>query len=398
MSKVMQVLLLTMSALMLTTIALTTPLILAPVVTRELGLSPGFLGVYLSLQAASSALATLYLGGIVSRYGSVRVSQMNVVIMGLSLCVAAAGWPAALLFSSVLSGIGLAVSTPAASHLIMRVTPAHRLGMVFSVRQTGVPIGAAMAGAAIPALLLVMRWEVVALGIAVALCMAAVLYQPARAAMDSDRDAGASLRNLSMVQTFRLAVSNATLRGIAVSGLACSFVQNGLLAYLVTYLTLELDYSLVAAGLILTASQLAAIAGRMGWGWLSDRLGDPLKVLALLCFVSTLVCIALGSITAEWPVALVAVVAALFGATAVSWNGVFLGGVARFAPAGQVAAATSGSMVFVYIGALLGPALYAVILSVSGMYRAGYLLFAIVPLLAGLSVQSIRRRVRRAAG
>jgi nucleoside recognition membrane protein YjiH len=123
-----------------------------------------------------------------------------------------------------------------------------------------------------------------------------------------------------------------------------------------------------------------------------------LKVLALLCFVSTLVCIALGSITAEWPVALVAVVAALFGATAVSWNGVFLGGVARFAPAGQVAAATSGSMVFVYIGALLGPALYAVILSVSGMYRAGYLLFAIVPLLAGLSVQSIRRRVRRAAG
>ena len=55
MSKVMQVLLLTMSALMLTTIALTTPLILAPVVTRELGLSPGFLGVYLSLQAASSA-------------------------------------------------------------------------------------------------------------------------------------------------------------------------------------------------------------------------------------------------------------------------------------------------------------------------------------------------------
>jgi MFS-type transporter involved in bile tolerance (Atg22 family) len=88
----------------------------------------------------------------------------------------------------------------------------------------------------------------------------------------------------------------------------------------------------------------------------------------------------------------------LFGATAVSWNGVFLGGVARFAPAGQVAAATSGSMVFVYIGALIGPALYAVILSVSGMYRAGYLLFAIVPLLGGLWAQSIRRRARRAAG
>jgi MFS family permease len=304
----------------------------------------------------------------------------------------------ALLFSSVLSGIGLAVSTPAASHLIMRVTPAHRLGMVFSVRQTGVPIGAAMAGAAIPALLLVTRWEFVALGIAALLWCAAVIYQPARAAMDSDRHSGATLSNLSMVQTFRLAVSNATLRGIAVSGLACSFIQNGLLAYLVTYLTLELDYSLVAAGLVLTASQLAAIIGRMGWGWLSDRLGDPLKVLALLCFLSTVVCIALGSMTAAWPVALVALMAALFGATAVSWNGVFLGGVARFAPPGEVAAATSGSMVFVYLGALIGPLSYSAVLALGGSYGLGYALFAVVPLLAGISVQSIRRRVRRAAG
>ena len=254
-----------------------------------------------------------------------------------------------------------------------------------------------MAGAAIPALLLVTRWEVVALGIAAVLWCAAVLYQPARAAMDSDRNAGALLRNMSMLKTFRLAVSNDTLRGIAVSGLACSFVQNGLLAYLVTYLTLELDYSLVAAGLILTASQLAAIVGRMGWGWLSDRLGDPLKVLALLCFVSTLVCIALGSITAAWPVALVAVVAALFGATAVSWNGVFLGGVARFAPPGQVAAATSGSMVFVYTGALIGPLAYSGVLALGGSYRIGYALFAVVPLIAAFKVRAIRRNIRHSA-
>lgn len=388
----------TMGTLTLTAVAMTAPLVLAPVVTRELSLSPGLLGAYVSGLSLFSLVSSIGLGGLTRRFGAVRTSQVAALSTAFGLGCAATATATGLIASVVFLGVGLSIITPAASHLIIRFTDPARLGLVFSIRQTGVPIGAAIAGAGIPPLLLLTGWQQVTLLIMLVFVVSVVLLQPLRAGLDDDRDAGASLRPASIVTMLKQIAADPVLRGIAVAGLGCSIVQNGLLSYLVTYLTLDLDYSLVAAGLVLTASQLAAIFGRMFWGGVSDRLGDPLGVLALISILSAAICLALGFVTGAWPVALVMFVAALFGGVAVSWNGVFLGGVARYAPQGQVAMVTSGVMVSVYLGALIGPALYAVILSVSGMYRAGYLLFAIVPLLAGISVQSIRRRVRRAAG
>ena len=201
-----------------------------------------------------------------------------------------------------------------------------------------------------------------------------------------------------MLGMLRSVIAQPVMRGIAVAGLACSLVQAGLLSFLVTYLNLGLGLSLVTAGLVLTASQLAAVVGRMAWGWVSDRLGDPLRVLAVISLLSGLDCIALGLMRGTWPVALHMLVAAGFGATAVSWNGVFLGGIARHAPPGQVAQVTSGVMVGVYLGALLGPLLYSVLLAASGRYETGFLLFSVIAFAAAVVIHSIRGKARRAAG
>jgi sugar phosphate permease len=222
-----------------------------------------------------------------------------------------------------LMGVGVATVTPAASNLILRFTPVEKLGTVFSIRQIGVPIGAGIAGAGVPALLLVTGWQMVLLLIGAVLAVTALSFQPVRASFDDDRDRRASVRPGSILQPLRMVMNDPALRGISVGGFAFNIMQSGLLSYLVTYATLELHYSLVTAGLILTAAQLAAVFARMFWGWMADRLGDPLRILSLLGFISAAMCLVLGSITPQWPVELVVAAAFVFGATAVSWNGVY---------------------------------------------------------------------------
>ena len=385
----------TMSAQMMTTVAMTVPSVLAPVVSFALHLSPEWLGSYVAIVYGSSMLSSLLMGGMVRRYGSVRVSQGGVFLVGAGMVCAATASPIGLLLSGALMGVGVATVTPAASNLILRFTPVEKLGTVFSIRQIGVPIGAGIAGAGVPVLLLVTGWQMVLLLIGAVLVFTALSFQPVRASFDDDRDRRAPVRPGSIMQPLRMVMSDPALRGISVGGFAFNMTQSGLLAYLVTYVMLELHYSLVTAGLILTASQVAAVFARMFWGWIADRLGDPLRILSLLGFISAAMCLVLGSITPQWPVELVVAVAFVFGATAVSWNGVYLGGLARFASRGQAATATSGSLFFAFFGSLLGPLLYSLILSVSGRYDTGFLLFAAVPFVAAWSIRSIRRRARQ---
>src|SRR5690625_7449878 len=57
----------------------------------------------------------------------------------------------------------------------------------------------------------------------------------------------------------------------------------------------------------------------------------------------------------DWPVWLVVVICAAFGATAIGWNGVYLAEVARLAPAGQAGLMTGGTLFFTYLGVVIGP-------------------------------------------
>src|SRR3970040_2827055 len=71
---------------------------------------------------------------------------MSFVMMAAGTALAALGTPLALVLSAVVCGGGGAVSTPASSHLLARVSPPRYLPLVFSMKQTAVPAGLLVAG------------------------------------------------------------------------------------------------------------------------------------------------------------------------------------------------------------------------------------------------------------
>lgn len=58
-----------------------------------------------------------------------------------------------------------------------------------------------------------------------------------------------------------------------------------------------------------------------------------------------------------------------YGATAIGWNGVFLGTVAKLVPTAYAAMATGGCLFFTFFGVVIGPPIFG--LAASGFGRVG---------------------------
>jgi MFS family permease len=193
-----------------------------------------------------------------------------------------------------------------------------------------------------------------------------------------------------MVVPIRLALSNPRLRDLSVVSLGYASAQLVFIAYFVSRLTLDLGHDLVIAGFVYALAHGSGIVGRVIWGAVADRWVSPRVTLILLGVVSA-ACAALTALfTTAWPLAAIAAVAMLYGASAVGWNGVFLAEVARCAPPGQVGTATGGTQFFTFGGAMVGPPVFTGLVSATGSYAWSFAFFAVVSLAIALRLLAAR--------
>lgn len=350
---------------------------MAPRVGEAIGVSPTYIGVYIAVAYAGAMIASLVSGAGVGRYGCIRVSQAGLLVCALGLALSAVPSVWALAAGAVLVGIGYGPVTPASSHLLARTTPAQRMSLVFSIKQTGVPLGGALAGAIVPGLQGLIGWQQALLAVAAACVVCALVSQPLRAQFDADRDPRRHLGLGNFLQPVKLVLSHPALRMLAGCSFVFSIAQLSLTTYLVTYLTDRLLYGLVAAGAVMSVSQFGAVIGRVLWGWLADRWCGARRMLAILGTVMVLATLATALLTPEMPRALVVLVLFLFGASAIGWNGIYLAEVARQAPAGLAGMATGGTLAMTFFGVVIGPPLFGAVSGAFDSYRAGFAALAL---------------------
>lgn len=281
-------------------------------------------------------------------------------------------WLPAVALGALCIGAGYGPITPASSHLLALTTPAHRMSLVFSIKQTGVPAGGMLAGALVPGLLLLAGWQGALLAVAAA-CLACVgLAQPLRAALDADRQRGQGLALSALLAPLGMVLGHRPLAVLAACSFLFSAVQVSVTAYMVSYLNESLGLSLLAAGAALSVSQLAGVAGRIAWGAVSDHGLGARNTLILLATLMVVGCLLTALLQPHWPTGLIWAVVALLGASAIGWNGVYLAAVARQAPPGQAGVATGGTLMFTFMGVVCGAPAFGALSAAAGSYRAAY--------------------------
>lgn len=387
----------TLAVQSLTALALAVPPILAPVAAADLGSAPAGIGYWVGFAYMVAMFAGLLSGTLVGRWGPVRVLEAAVVCVASGLIIGAGAHLATVVLCGALLGIAHGFVNPASSTILASAAPPRMRSMIFSVKQTGVPLGAAIAGALIPTLLLHMIWQSAVMILAAASVLLLAVVAPFRRAYDRDLKSGERLHVRGLAAPVAEVWGNHAVRDLALTSSVFSLVQMSLGTYLVSYLKLGLGYSLLAAGLVFSAAQVSGVLGRIVWGAVADRLLAPRLVLALLGIAMAGCGFAAAMFAASWPTTMTALVCMLYGASAVGWNGVFLAEVARLAPEGRVAIVTGGTQFFTFAGVVLGPPVFGAIVSASGSYAAGFVFIGVLPLAAGLSLffrRSTFRRIR----
>jgi hypothetical protein len=105
-----------------------------------------------------------------------------------------------------------------------------------------------------------------------------------------------------------------------------------------------------------------------------------------------LLTIVIGHWSVDWPLELIFAVSVLFGATGVSWNGLFFSKVARAMKLEDVGRATGGGQFIGFFGGMAGPLLFDLIASTTSSYRAAYVTVALIPFAAAIRLIVRSRR------
>jgi len=374
----------------LATLCTLVPAVIAPELARAFGVPASMIGYQVSLIYFGAIVTSLSAGVLIRRLGALRTSQMALAFAGSGLALSAAPSLTTFAIGSVLVGFGYGLTNPAAAHLLMRVSRSQNRNFIFSLKQTGVPLGAVAAGLAAPSLALMLGWQAAFVILAAVTLGVIALIQPLRRSWDEDRDPAAPLR-LNPAEDLGMVFRHPALRLISLSAFCFSAVQISLSAFAVTMLVEDLAFGLVEAGIVLSVLQVAGATGRITWGGVADWLGDGNRVLLGVALIAALAGVMTAFLEPGVGIIAVYVVLSLFGLSAIGWNGIFLAEVVRLAPAGRASNATGGALVPTYAGVMVGPASFAALHVLSGLYTATFGLFAAISLIGFALALAARR-------
>ena len=370
--------------------------VIGPEITVAAGAEPHDIGI---LAGAISVGTMLFLMGgnlTITFYGPVRILQIGAIVcaIAVSLCFTTSWW--FFVVAAFFIGVGYAPSLPAASDLLLRTSPPGRQSLIMSIKQAGVPLGGALAGVLLPAIVIFGGWQAALLATAFLSIAGAVVVQPWRNMLDTDRNTtkrptvGNVFARTNLTMPFLVLKEIPGLLPLTLAVVCFSCAQGCILTFFITQLTTELRFSLADAGIAYSAMQVAGTFSRVVMGWLADKLGSG-KTLLLLALISTGMILALAQISSDCPTWLVTLTGFALGITSISWNGVYLAEVGRIAPKGRVGDATSGSSFFLFIAYSLGPFLFSFGVPLTGSYSLCFFAVALVQLLA---VPALARCIR----
>lgn len=364
----------------------------APRIAESLALDPALLGGYMAMLNGIAILSASYGSGFIPRLGALRVSQISLVLAGGGLALAATGEVWLIALCALLIGSGTAPSTPASSHLLARYSPPRLAPLIFSVKQTGVPLGGVAAGILIPFLVLEIGWQGALLVVGGLAAGFALSVQPLRAAFDEDRQPGRRVALGSILATMGLVLRSPDLRALSAAAAMFVGVQTVYAGFFVLYVVRDVGLSLTAAGAVFAVSQAAAVGARILAGWAADRFLSTRALLGAMGVVMGGAAFASARFDAGWSATAVAGVAIVYACTAFGWNGVLWAEVARRAPAGEVGTVTGVPIAIAFVAAMAFPAIFGLLLTATDSYAVGFAAAGTPALLVGLFFLRAARR------
>ncbi len=286
---------------------------LLPFLRRTEGLTLAQGGALVAAPSLGMVVTLIAWGAFADRYGERLAIALGLGLTGvLGLASAAvSGLGSRAVLFALLGAAGASVNS-ASGRLVMGWFGAHQRGLAMGIRQTGQPLGVALAGALLPPLAGYGGLRL-ALAVPATICLVITAAVVLFAADPPHEKVGEPSRPRSPYRALILWRVHAASSLLVVP-------QFATMAFSAEYLVSERGWNATTAGQLLAVVAVGGAAGRLASGRWSDVAGSrlaPMRVIALVASVSML----LLALTASTGASLVVVALAVASIVSVSDNG-----------------------------------------------------------------------------
>lgn len=367
---------------------------LAPLIQEDLSLTKAQVGLLPAALFFGQTLVSIPAGLITDLLGSRRL------LLGLCLwlggCFALLSLAPAFLSVLILitlGGLGYGTMHPASGRAIQYLFSVEQRGTAMGIKGMGITIGSATAALVLlPSALAIegsSGWRVVLVATAGLLMMIGVLS----VAVYRNPRENAQTTSTSKIQRVQTTLArlpslfrNKLLWLISLAAAGLSGAQMALNTYLVFFGVEVLGFTLSTAALLFVISEIGGSVGRLGWGYLSDRIFGGKRIVVFEIVAILVIACGLfmayishaldttglrdagGARPGTVFIALAIITIGIFGLTANGFNGVWMNTASESVPRQSSGVATGFSISIGSCGVFLVPPLFGLLVDTSGTY------------------------------
>ncbi|TCS93875.1 MFS transporter [Hazenella coriacea] len=356
---------------------------------QEYNLTQMETGILLSAVSIGPLFFMLFVGGLLDRYNERLLIGAGSICLGLSiLSVNVSGGFIGLFFTLSLAGIFYSTALPGGSKVIMKWFPENLRGLAIGIRQTGIPIGGAVAGMIIPIVSMKYGWPT-AVYILSAICILGgllfiIFYKepPFHEEVSVTKSQVKTLR-----EQIQEIIKNRNLYPVLLIGICMMSLQMVIIGHYTVFLTDRQSLSPLLAGQIFSVVLFSGVLGRIILAFISDNFLEgnrrkPLAFSALAAFASVFVLAMDLQTLPLWCLFLLSSWIGFFGIGSYS---LFIVEVAEASADDSVGVTISFALTLNQLAFIFAPPIFGFIADLKG-YTWGWSGLAIILLLSGIGL------------
>ena len=343
--------------------------VLGPQLIKEFSLTHTELGLATTLFFLVGGLGSVWGGRLVDSLGAKRVAIGSLLVS--SLCIFAMSVAHSFylfVFFSALGGILLATGNPITNKVIVESIHPKYQGTVTGLKQSGVQIGAVLAGVVLASAITSWGWRIAFASMAAfplfGLILTQIFLKP-----DQLRIKVIGLEGNHKIPR--------VVYQLAIYGFFMGAGISSINAYLPLYLIEKLSFSLLNAGAVVSLLGAVGVAARIYWGWMSGLHDKSRATLLSMSVASSLAMflIVYADSLGNWAIWLAVV---LLGTTAVAWNSVGMLFIVAQIRSENIGKATGIVLFGFYVGFSSSPLLFGLIVDHTNSFSTAWVFVSVL--------------------
>ncbi|RST73057.1 MFS transporter [Siminovitchia acidinfaciens] len=349
-------------------------------------------GLIVSVVNLGPILSMILFGDLMDKYGEKWVVGMGSILLGLNTLLAFSINNYTLLLTNLFFvGIWYGTAQPGGSSAIVKWFPGKHRGLAMGIRQTGIPVGGALAAAILPFIFFELGLPAAVLmqgSIAIAGGLIFLLVYKDLAKNEQQKKRYTFIEKIDRIK------NKTNLYPVFFVGITMVSVQLIIVAHLMGYLRDHLQLSIGLAGTFLSLALLGGMFGRIILAWVSDNIfnGNRSKPLQMTIWATALIIICILLLGNYLPLWLIGLFCFTFGFLGIGWYSLFIVMVAEAADKSFIALTVSFALTLNQFFIVISPALFGLLVDHFNGYSIPFVLLAAAVSVGAIWLKTTERK------